>query len=61
MYMGKLIQLVLCCLLQIAWIIFVSLEELAESELYICPNCKKRQKSTKKFWLKRLPNVRKQI
>ena len=40
---------------------FVSLEELAESELYICPNCKKRQKSTKKFWLKRLPNVRKQI
>ena len=37
---------------------FISLEELAESELYICPNCKKRQKSTKKFWIKRLPNVR---
>ena len=37
---------------------FISLEELADSELYICPNCKKRQRSTKKFWLKRLPNVR---
>lgn len=36
---------------------FISLEELADSELYICPNCKKRQRSTKKFWLKRLPNV----
>ncbi|KAK2548714.1 Ubiquitin carboxyl-terminal hydrolase 3 [Acropora cervicornis] len=35
---------------------FISLEELADSELYICPNCKKRQRSTKKFWLKRLPN-----
>lgn len=36
---------------------FVELEELEESELYMCSNCKKKQKSTKKFWIRRLPNV----
>lgn len=45
------------CQLQDCLYHFISLEELTESELYICPNCKKRQKSTKKFWIKRLPNV----
>lgn len=36
---------------------FTELEELAETELYNCPNCKQKQKSTKKFWIRRLPNV----
>lgn len=36
---------------------FIQLEELAESELYFCPNCKSKQRSTKKFWIRRLPNV----
>jgi len=36
---------------------FIQLEELADSELYYCPNCKEKQKSTKKFWIRRLPNV----
>ena len=35
----------------------MELEELEESELYTCSNCKKKQKSTKKFWIRRLPNV----
>lgn len=36
---------------------FVALENLAESEWYLCSKCKMRQPSTKKFWLLRLPNV----
>ncbi|XP_069137044.1 ubiquitin carboxyl-terminal hydrolase 3-like isoform X1 [Argopecten irradians] len=36
---------------------FTEVEELEESELYMCSNCKQRQRSTKKFWIRRLPNV----
>lgn len=36
---------------------FTELEELADSELYYCSNCKTKQRSTKKFWIRRLPNV----
>ncbi|XP_005100745.1 ubiquitin carboxyl-terminal hydrolase 3 [Aplysia californica] len=36
---------------------FTDVEELEDSELYMCNNCKKRQRSTKKFWIRRLPNV----
>lgn len=36
---------------------FMELEELEESELYMCSNCKQKQRSTKKFWIRRLPNV----
>lgn len=36
---------------------FTDIEELEESELYMCSNCKKKQRSTKKFWIRRLPNV----
>ncbi|CAL1595859.1 unnamed protein product [Knipowitschia caucasica] len=36
---------------------FTDLEELDETELYYCLKCKKRQKSTKKFWIKKLPKV----
>lgn len=36
---------------------FTELEELADTELYYCNNCKKKQRSTKKFWIRRLPNV----
>ena len=36
---------------------FVETETLDESEWYICNNCKKRQPSTKKFWILQLPNV----
>ncbi|KAK6309449.1 hypothetical protein J4Q44_G00209120 [Coregonus suidteri] len=36
---------------------FTDLEELDQSELYMCPRCKKRQKSTKKFWVRKLPKV----
>lgn len=36
---------------------FIEVEELAESEQYYCNNCKDKQKSTKRFWIKRLPNV----
>lgn len=36
---------------------FVSVEELTETELYHCSNCKKKQRSTKRFWIRRLPNV----
>ena len=36
---------------------FTDVEELEESELYMCSNCKQKQKSTKKFWIRRLPNV----
>ncbi|XP_049579272.1 ubiquitin carboxyl-terminal hydrolase 3 [Syngnathus scovelli] len=36
---------------------FTDLEELDETELYYCHKCKKRQKSTKKFWIRKLPKV----
>lgn len=36
---------------------FTDLEELDETELYFCHKCKKRQKSTKKFWIQKLPKV----
>uniref|UniRef100_A0A673CM50 ubiquitinyl hydrolase 1 n=1 Tax=Sphaeramia orbicularis TaxID=375764 RepID=A0A673CM50_9TELE len=36
---------------------FTDLEELDETELYYCHKCKKRQKSTKKFWIQKLPRV----
>uniref|UniRef100_A0A8D8U1Y6 Ubiquitin carboxyl-terminal hydrolase n=1 Tax=Cacopsylla melanoneura TaxID=428564 RepID=A0A8D8U1Y6_9HEMI len=36
---------------------FVEVEELAETEKYNCNNCKSKQRSTKRFWFKRLPNV----
>ncbi|XP_065836719.1 ubiquitin carboxyl-terminal hydrolase 3-like [Oscarella lobularis] len=36
---------------------FVQKEELQESELYYCLNCKCKQRSTKKFWIKSLPQV----
>jgi ubiquitin carboxyl-terminal hydrolase 3 len=36
---------------------FVAVEELTETELYYCSNCKKKQRSTKRFWIRRLPNV----
>ena len=37
---------------------FTEVEELEETELYMCTGCKKKQRSTKKFWIRRLPNVR---
>lgn len=36
---------------------FVDVEELAESERFFCNTCKSKQRSTKKFWIRRLPNV----
>jgi len=36
---------------------FIEVEELEESELYMCGNCKQKQRSTKRFWIRRLPNV----
>jgi len=45
------------CLLSECLNKFTELEELAETELYNCPTCKKKQKSTKKFWIQRLPKV----
>eukprot|EP00093_Oithona_nana_P002282 02282.XXX_23442_25302_1 [CDS] Oithona nana genome sequencing. len=36
---------------------FVDVEELAETERFFCNNCKNKQRSTKKFWIRRLPNV----
>eukprot|EP00794_Sanderia_malayensis_P010030 gene10030-11054_t len=36
---------------------FVEVEELAETERYMCPKCNKRQPSTKKYWLTSLSNV----
>jgi len=36
---------------------FTEVEELKETELYFCGNCKKKQKSTKRFRIRRLPNV----
>ncbi|XP_030222208.1 ubiquitin carboxyl-terminal hydrolase 3 isoform X2 [Gadus morhua] len=36
---------------------FTDLEELDDAELYMCHKCIKRQKSTKKFWIQKLPKV----
>ena len=36
---------------------FVDIEELAETEHWICGNCKTKQRSTKKFSIRRLPKV----
>nr|XP_020475070.1 ubiquitin carboxyl-terminal hydrolase 3 isoform X2 [Monopterus albus] len=36
---------------------FTDLEELDETELYYCHKCKARQKSTKKFWIQKLPKA----
>ncbi|XP_017302314.1 ubiquitin carboxyl-terminal hydrolase 3-like, partial [Diaphorina citri] len=36
---------------------FVEVEELAETEIYNCNNCKSKQSGDQKFWFKRLPNV----
>ncbi|KAK0181457.1 hypothetical protein PV327_003743 [Microctonus hyperodae] len=36
---------------------FFKVEELADSELYFCDNCVGKQRSTKRFWIHRLPNV----
>ncbi|GAB1294378.1 Ubiquitin carboxyl-terminal hydrolase 3 [Apodemus speciosus] len=36
---------------------FTDLEELDETELYMCHKCKKKQKSTKKFWIQKLPKA----
>lgn len=36
---------------------FVETEELADSERFFCNVCKSKQPSTKKFWIRRLPNV----
>lgn len=36
---------------------FFKVEELADSELYYCENCMSKQRSTKRFWIHRLPNV----
>jgi len=36
---------------------FTDTEELEDTERYMCGHCKKRQRSTKKFWIRRLPKV----
>lgn len=36
---------------------FIELEELTETELYYCSTCLKKQRSTKRFWIRRLPDV----
>lgn len=36
---------------------FIELEELTETELYYCTNCQQKQRSTKRFWIRRLPDV----
>ena len=36
---------------------FIDLEEFTESERFYCNSCKSKQRSTKKFWIRRLPNV----
>lgn len=36
---------------------FIELEELTETELYYCSNCQQRRRSTKRFWIRRLPDV----
>lgn len=36
---------------------FIELEELTETELYYCSHCQQKQKSTKRFWIRKLPDV----
>lgn len=36
---------------------FTDVEELADSERFLCGRCNRKQPSTKKFWIRRLPNV----
>ncbi|CAG7731263.1 unnamed protein product, partial [Allacma fusca] len=36
---------------------FVDVEELVDNDMYFCGHCKTRQKSTKRFWITKLPNV----
>ena len=36
---------------------FTDIEELADSERFHCARCNTKQPSTKKFWIRRLPNV----
>jgi ubiquitin carboxyl-terminal hydrolase 3 len=36
---------------------FTDVEELADSERFFCSRCGRKQASTKKFWIRRLPNV----
>lgn len=36
---------------------FIELEELTETELYYCSNCQQKQRSTKRFWIRKLPDV----
>lgn len=36
---------------------FIELEELTETELYYCSNCQQKQRSTKRFWVRKLPEV----
>ncbi|XP_041464022.1 ubiquitin carboxyl-terminal hydrolase 3-like [Lytechinus variegatus] len=45
------------CRLQDCLYSFIEVEELEETEQYMCPKCQQRQPSTKKFWLKAIPNV----
>lgn len=45
------------CMLSDCLSSFTDIEELEETELYMCHSCKKKQRSTKKFWIRRLPNV----
>ncbi|KAK3731443.1 hypothetical protein QZH41_013624, partial [Actinostola sp. cb2023] len=45
------------CKIQDCMTHFAALENLTESEFYMCPKCNMKQQSTKKFWIKRLPNV----
>ena len=50
------LDIIMCCVSD-CLSSFTEVEELEDSELYMCNNCKRRQKSTKKFWIRRLPNV----
>ena len=36
---------------------FTDVEELADSERFLCGRCNRKQPATKKFWIRRLPNV----
>ena len=36
---------------------FTDVEELGDSERFFCGRCSRKQPSTKKFWIRRLPNV----
>lgn len=36
---------------------FIELEELTDTELYYCSNCQMKQRSTRRFWIRKLPDV----